>query len=92
MSEKPLAADLDQLMAEADALIQQIDSGALDDMHTEHRIAAEKHARHLKQMKSDIEENRTASDASDFGHGARGVHEAIQDITKAMHALARYLA
>ena len=92
MTEKTSPRNLDQLMAEADALIQQMDGGFLQNMNDEHRLAAEKHAQRLKEMKSTIEANRGENDKdSDFGHGAKGMHEAIQEITKAMGELAKYL-
>ena len=91
MSEKPSSKDLAQLMADADALIQQMDGEFLENMNDAHRLAAEKHAQRLKEMKSAIEAHRENDEAADFGHGAKGMHEAIQEITKAMGELAKYL-
>ena len=92
MTEKTSPRNLDQLMAEADALIQQMDGEFLENLNDEHRLAAEKHAQLLKEMKSAIEAHRGEKDkTADFGHGAKGMHEAIQEITKAMGELAKYL-
>ena len=44
--------DIDQLLAEADELIQQIHSDAIKDMEEAHRIQFEKHAKRLKELKS----------------------------------------
>jgi len=77
-----------QLLAEADELIQQINSEAIKDMHEEHRLQFEKHAQDLKKIKSEVRgkiEKKTNS-------GAEGMHEAILDIVKAMRDLKKYLS
>jgi NTP pyrophosphatase (non-canonical NTP hydrolase) len=40
--------NIEQLLAEADELIQQINSGAVKDMKEEHRLQFEKHTQNLK--------------------------------------------
>jgi hypothetical protein len=80
--------NIEQLLAEADELIQQINSGAINDMQKEHRLQFEKHAQNLKKIKSEVEgkiEKKTDS-------GAEGMHEAIQDIVKAMRDLTKFLS
>jgi hypothetical protein len=75
--------NIEQLLAEADELIQQINSDAINDMQEEHRLQFEKHAQDLKMIKSEVHgkiEKKTNS-------GAEGMHEAIQDIVKAMQDL-----
>ena len=75
--------NIDQLLAEADELIEQIHSDAINDMQEEHRLQFEKHAQNLKKIKSEVQgkiEKKTNS-------GAEGMHEAIQDIVKAMQDL-----
>ena len=41
--------NIEQLLAEADELIQQINSDVINHMHEEHRLQFEKHARNLKK-------------------------------------------
>jgi hypothetical protein len=80
--------NIEQLLAEADELIQQINSDAINDMQEEHRLQFEKHAQNLKKIKSEVEgkiEKKTNS-------GAEGMHEAIQDIVKAMRDLTKFLS
>ena len=80
--------NIDQLLAEADELIQQIHSDAINDMQEEHRLRFEKHAQNLKKIKSEVQgkiETKTNS-------GADGMHEAIQDIVMAMRDLTKYLS
>jgi len=48
--------DIDQVLAEADELIKQINSNAIKDMEEEHRIQFEKHAQSLKKLRSEIQE------------------------------------
>jgi len=75
--------NIEQLLAEADELIQQINSDAINDMQEEHRLQFEKHAQNLKKITSEVQgkiEKKTNS-------GAEGMHEAIQDIVKAMQEL-----
>jgi hypothetical protein len=80
--------NIEQLLAEADELIQQINSEAIKDMQEEHRLQFEKHAQNLKKIKSEVQgkiEKKTNS-------GAEGMHEAILDIVKAMRDLKKYLS
>ena len=80
--------NIEQLLAEADELIQQINSDAINDMQEEHRLQFEKHAQNLKKIKSEVQgkiEKKTNS-------GAEGMHEAILDIVKAVRDLKKYLS
>ena len=43
--------DINQLLTEADELIQQNNSDAVKDMEEEHRIQFEKHAQNMKKIK-----------------------------------------
>ena len=80
--------NIEQLLAEADELIEQIHSDAIKDMQEEHRLQFEKHAQNLKKIKSEVQgkiEKKTNS-------GAEGMYEAIQDIVKAMRDLTKYFS
>ena len=64
--------NIEQLLSEADELIEQIHSDAINDMQEEHRLQFEKHAQNLKKIKSEVQgkiEKKTNS-------GAEGMHEA----------------
>jgi vacuolar-type H+-ATPase subunit H len=82
---------IDQLLAEADDLIRQINSDAVKDMKEEHRIQVEKHAQNLKKIKSEIHGKIGKKGTSEISSSADGMHEAIQDIVKAMTDLKNYL-
>ena len=98
--------NIEQLLAEADELIQQINSDVINDMQEEHRLQFEIHAQNLKKIKSEAindmqEEHRLQFEKhaqnlkkiksevqgkieKKTNSGAEGMHEAIQDIVKAM--------
>jgi hypothetical protein len=80
--------NIEQLLAEADELIQQIHSDAINDMQEEHLLQFEKHAQNLKKIKSEVQ-GKIEKKANS---GAEGMHEAIQDIVKAMQDLTKYLS
>jgi ElaB/YqjD/DUF883 family membrane-anchored ribosome-binding protein len=84
--------DIDQLLAEADELIQQIHSNAVKDMKEAHRIQFEKHASRLKELKSKVGEKRVKGGAPESGVYGEGMHEAILDIIAAMNNLAGKLS
>jgi hypothetical protein len=79
--------NIEQLLAEADELIQQINSDAIKDMQEEHLLQFEKHAQNLKKIKSEIQGKIEKKGTSEIGSGAEGMHAAIQDIVKAMQDL-----
>ena len=78
---------IEQLLAEAEELIQQINSDAIKDMKDEHRLQFEKHAQNFKQIKSEVQGKIGKEGTTGIGSGAEGVHEAIDDIVKAMQVM-----
>ena len=83
--------NIDQLLAEADELIRQINSDAIKDMEEEHRIQFEKHAQNCRKIKSEVQEKIEKKGTSEISSSADGMHEAIQDIVKSMTELKNYL-
>jgi cell fate regulator YaaT (PSP1 superfamily) len=84
--------DINQLLTEADELIQQINSDAIKDMKEEHRIQFEKHSQNLKKIKSEIHGESGKEGTSKISSGADSIHEAIQDIVLAIRGLTKYLS
>jgi hypothetical protein len=82
--------NVEQLMTEADELIQQINSDAIKDMEEGHRLQFEKHTQNLKQIKSEVQSNVEKKGTSEISSSAGGMHEAIQDIVKAMRNLTKH--
>jgi hypothetical protein len=79
--------NIEQLLAEADELIQQINSNAIKDMKEEHLLQFEKHAQNLKKIKSEVQNKIEKKGTSEISSSAEGMHEALQDIVKAMQDL-----
>ena len=84
--------NIEQLLAEADELIRQINSDAINNIQEEYRLQFEKHAQSLKKIKSEVQGKIEKKGTSEIGSGAEGMHEAIQDIVKAMGDLKKYLS
>jgi Zn-dependent oligopeptidase len=79
--------NIEQLLAEADELIQQINSDAIKDMQEEHLLQLEKHAQNLRRIKSGVQGKIEKKETSEINSSAEGMHEALQDIVKAMREL-----
>jgi hypothetical protein len=84
--------NIEQLLAEADELVQRINSDVINDIQEEHRLQFEKHAQNLKNIKSEVQSKLEERKTSKIGTGSEGMHEAIQDIVKAMRELTKYLS
>ena len=84
--------NIEQLLAEAEELIQQMDSEAIKDIKEEHRLQFEKHAQNLKKIKSEVQGKIEKKGTPEISSSAEGMHEAIQDIVKAMRDLTKYFS
>jgi len=91
MSSNLPTEDIERLMAEAEELVQRIGADVRNELEEELRLQFELHARNLEKIKSEVQDGTDKKKASKKGHGADGMHEAIQDIAKAMRQLAKYL-
>ena len=91
MSTKLSAEDTERLLAEAEELVQRIDADVRNELEEEHRLQFELHARNLEKIKSEVQDGTDKKKTSKNKHGAEGMHEAIQEISKAMRQLAKYL-
>jgi hypothetical protein len=76
--------NIEELLADADGLIRQINLDAVKDLKEAHRLEFEKHVQYFKKIKSDVQGKKGTSG---IGTGSEGMHDAIQDIVKAMHDL-----
>jgi len=83
--------DIEQILAEADELLQQIDPEIIAYMEEEQRIQLEQQAQSLKKLKSEVQDKIGKEGAPESSSYGEGVHEAIEDIVKAMKGLASYL-
>jgi CDGSH-type Zn-finger protein len=84
--------DIEQILAEAEELLAQIDPEILEYMDEEQRAQLEQQAQDLKKLKSEVEDKIGKEGPSQGKPYSEGMHEAIEDIAKAMKALASYLS
>ena len=84
--------DIELLLAEAEEMIQQINSDAIEAMQEEQRLQFEEHAQNFKKIQSQVQGKVEKKLTSKRDHGAEGMHEAILDIVKAMRDLTKYLS
>jgi hypothetical protein len=91
MPETSKSKTLEQLLAEADELVQKINSQYLDDLEEEHRLQFEKHTQKLQELKSEVQAKPEGKGIIESFSSAEGVHEAMVDIVKAMKELTSYL-
>jgi len=76
-----------KLLAEIDELIQQNNADTVKHLKEEHRQQLEMHVQNLKKIKSEVQDRIEKKGTSDIGSGAEGIHEAIDDIVKAMNLM-----
>jgi tRNA G26 N,N-dimethylase Trm1 len=84
--------DIEKILAEADDLLKQTDPEVIKEMEEDRRLQLEQHARILKQLKSEVHDNMGKTATSEIGSESNGMHEAMDDIVKAMKALASYIS
>ena len=82
---------IEQLLAEADELVQKINSEFIEDLEEERRLQFEKHAQRLKEFTSEVQAKTDKEGTLETSSYAEGMHAAILDIVKAMKDLASYL-
>lgn len=92
MEESSKFEDIEELLAAADELLEQIDSEFADYLEEGQRIALEKQAKRLKALKSEVEDKIGKEGSSDRVLHSEGVHEALDEIAKAMKSLADYIS
>ena len=83
---------IDELLAEADALVQKYNSEFLEDLEEEHRLQFEKHAQRLQELKSEVQVKTEEKGTIESFSTAEGMHQAVLDIVKAMKDLTSYFA
>jgi len=79
--------NIEQLLAEAEELIRQINTETIKDMKEAHRLEFEAHAQNLNKIKSEVHAEAGKQGPAEIGSGAQGIHEAVDDIVKAMQAM-----
>ncbi len=87
MKKNSESKSIEQLMAEADELMQQINNDASKDMEEAHRLEFDKHTQNFQKIKTEVQGNTGKTGLSEMESSSDGMHEAIQDIVKAFRNL-----
>jgi len=75
------------IIAEADELISQLNSGRIEDMEETQRTQFEIYANELKKRRMEVQDKTERSKSPDYSSSSEGIYEAIDDIVTAMKAL-----
>jgi hypothetical protein len=84
--------DMEKILADADDLLKKTDPEIIKYMEEERRLELEQHAQSLKKLKSEVHEKIGKEGIPEGKSYGEGMHEAMDDIVKAMEALAKYLS
>ena len=84
--------DIEQILAEADELLQKINPDFIKDMEEERRAQLERQAQSLRKFKSEVHDRIGKEGKPESSSYGEGMHEAIEDIAKAMKDLASHLS
>ncbi|MHC1730161.1 MAG: hypothetical protein AB9866_29880 [Syntrophobacteraceae bacterium] len=84
--------EIERIMAEADDLLGKIDPEIIKYLEEEKRIQLELQAHSLKKLKSVVQDKISKEGTPESGSYGEGMHEAIEDIVKAMKGMSSYLS
>ena len=84
--------DFEKILADADDLLKQIETEGIEYMEEERRLQLEQHAQSLKKLKSEAQDKIEKEGTPESRSYGEGMHEAIEDIVKAMKTMASYLS
>lgn len=84
--------DIEQILAEADELLRQMDPAITEYMDEEQRVQLEQQAHSLKRLRSEVQNKMGKEGEPENTAYTEGMHEAIEDIVKAMKGLGSYLS
>jgi hypothetical protein len=84
--------DMEQLLSEADDFLNQIDSEIIKDIEEKQRVQLEQQVQNLKKLKSEVQDKIRKKKKSQQSSLSEGMHEAINDIVKAMRAMGLYFS
>ena len=84
--------NIEQTLAEVDELLQQINAEIIKDTDERRRAQFEERAERLNKLKTAVEEKVLNEAKPGNGSYSEGMHEAMDEIAKAMKELASYLS
>ena len=80
-----------KILSRADELLDQLNSGLIEDMEETRRIQVEAYAETLKKRRLEVLEKIEKAEKLEHASTSEGIHEAVEDIVKAMKAMKSYL-
>jgi hypothetical protein len=83
--------DVEQLLAEVDEFLSQIDSEFMDYLEEGQRAEIEEQTQNLRKLTSEVQ-NKIGNEGPGSVSHSEGMHEAMTDIAKAMKSLASFLS
>lgn len=80
---------LQNLLSQADELISQLNSGLIDHMEEGQRARLERYANEIQKRKLEVKAKteKEKDRPSDYGSSSEGMHQAIDEIVKALKNL-----
>ena len=82
---------IEKILSRADEMLDQLNSGLIEDMEETRRIQVEVYAETLKKRRLEVLEKIEKAEKLENASTSEGIHEAIEDIVKAMKAMTSYL-
>ncbi|RPH48281.1 MAG: hypothetical protein EHM85_17560 [Desulfobacteraceae bacterium] len=79
--------NIESILSEADELLNQMNSWLIEDMEETKKTQLEIYANELKKLRLEVQYKTEKGKTSDYGSSGEGIHEAIEDIIKAINAL-----
>ena len=84
--------EIEKILADADDLLKQTDPEVIEYMEEEQRLKLARHAQNLKKLKSEVQGRIGKADPAQSGSFSDGVHQAVDEIVKAMKTMGNYLS
>ncbi len=84
--------EIEQLLAEVDDLLDQINSEVLDYLEEDQRAELQEQAQSLRELRSGLQDKIGKEEPRHTTSYSEGMHEAIEDIVRAMKALGSYFS
>lgn len=82
---------IENILSEADELLNKYNSWLTEDMEETKRTQIEIYANELKKLRFKVQDKTEKDKTSDYGSSGEGIHEAIDEIVSAMKNLTKDL-
>jgi ribosomal protein S17E len=79
--------NIESILSEADELLNKYNSLLIEDMEEAKRTQIEIYANELKKLRFKVQDKTEKDKTPDYGSSGEGIHEAIDEIVRAMKNL-----